>query len=96
MKVFRWELEVTDEQKIDLPLSAQILHVAPGRDPNKYAIDLWAQVPEEAPLIPTTIRIFGTGHSIDNPTRQEYIGTCVMGSFVWHVYHEHNQMEKWR
>ena len=94
MRVFRYPLLIVDKQEIDLPLSAQILHVAPGRGPS-YALDLWAQVPEEAPMVPTVIRIFGTGHPMDHHTQLEYIGTCVMpDELVWHVYVEHDVMKK--
>lgn len=29
-------------------------------------------------------RIFGTGHEI--PPDYKYVGSCIDGSFVWHVY----------
>jgi hypothetical protein len=94
MRVFRYQLQVTDKQTIDLPLSSQILHVARDRGGDPNVIDLWAQVPEQAPLVPTVIRIYGTGHPMDHYAQLQYVGTVVTDYLVWHVYVEHDVMKK--
>jgi hypothetical protein len=44
------------------------------------------------PLEETAIkrfRIYGTGHSISDPNRIRYVGTCQQASgFVWHVFED--------
>jgi hypothetical protein len=49
---------------------------------------LWAEVDPTAPTEPRTFEIFGTGHPIheDMGVERAYVGTCFIGSFVWHVY----------
>lgn len=92
MRIFRYELEVRDRQILELPMSAQPLHVAPGRDPEQYSIDLWCLVPELAPALKYQVDIYGTGQPIDwygdlTVTAAGYVGTAVMpDGYVWHVF----------
>jgi hypothetical protein len=73
MRVHRYALGITDHQVLDLPLSSQLLSVAPGRHyedasrrdiprPMAEHIDLWALVPEVAPAVPYDLHIVGTGN----------------------------------
>ena len=98
-KIFRYEVKIADSQIIDMPMSTGLLSVAPSR--TGYAVDLWALVPEEAPMFPTvslmipvTIRVFGTGHPLPKETRRfNFIGTCVMDDgYIWHVFEEPDPM----
>jgi hypothetical protein len=73
MRVFRYPLEVTDHQVLELPLSSEPLSVAPGRhfrDPGRRDtprpmdehVDLWVLVPEVAPAVPYHFWVVGTGN----------------------------------
>lgn len=88
MRVWRYQLKVTDQQTIDMPLGYQLLSVAPGRGIREYLIDLWVQVPEEAPEVPVEIQIVGTGHPMPQ-ARLDFIGTAVMSDgLIWHVFEQ--------
>jgi hypothetical protein len=47
-------------------------------------ICLWAEVPDDAPVITRTFRVIGTGGDVPDPGT--YLGTVFDGTFVWHVY----------
>jgi hypothetical protein len=93
MRIYRYELEVTDRQTLELPMTAQPLSVAPGRAEN-YHIDLWCLVPEIAPAVAYTVEIYRTGHPVASgadfrvdATELGYVGTVVMSDgLVWHVF----------
>lgn len=82
--IWKFELEVTDEQSIEMPYGAEILSVQWQRD----KLCVWAMVS------PTTLSksnrsfvIFGTGHSIPDNLNAQFLGT-VQDNFglVWHVF----------
>ena len=54
MRIFRYELQLDVTQTIDMPLGYKLLSVAQGA--HDYTIDLWAQVPEEASMVPVDYR----------------------------------------
>jgi hypothetical protein len=84
-RIFRYPLKVVGTQTIEMPLYYTLLSVAPGRT-DEYTIDLWAQVPEQAPLVPVDIEIVGTGHPMPR-VMLDFVGTAVMpDGLVWHVY----------
>ena len=86
--IWKYPLAILDEQIVMMPHGSQILCVqAQGSTPC-----LWAMV---APGEPATqqrfIRIFGTGHPIDDKMVGEiYIGTFQLsgGALVFHVFEE--------
>jgi hypothetical protein len=82
-RIFKYELELTDEQEVTMPREAVILSVAEqhGR------LCLWAQVTPDNMLERRTVRIYGTGNPL--PTIEgTFVGTVVMSdrTFVWHVF----------
>lgn len=80
-KIFKYQIDITDEQKILMPVGANILcaQVQSG------AICLWAEVCPTAGTQYRTIIIVGTGHEM--PSRSlKYISTVQMPPFVRHVY----------
>jgi hypothetical protein len=96
MKIWKWTLEVTDRQQLQIPggaklLTVQVQHGLP---------QLWALVDEKAPLINRTIATYGTGNPIpDLPVLSvglpegypgEYVGTYQFGggALVFHVFEE--------
>ena len=95
--VWKFELEITDEQQVKLPLFARILKVAPAFADGK--LDLWVQVQlyeadledwmEKPDRYETrTFHIFGTGHPIPDAPKLQHVDTLVTagGSLVWHVF----------
>lgn len=84
MEIWKYELEVADEQIIEMPSSAKILTVQTQHD----APYIWAAVIPTNTMMLRKIRIAGTGHVI--LTAERYIGTFQQlgGNLVWHVFDE--------
>jgi hypothetical protein len=89
MKIFKYPLAIVDEQRVPMPIGARILSAATQREGHGVApverVCLWAEVDPLADRADRTILIRGTGHDApDAPAR--FVGTCLQGPFVWHVY----------
>lgn len=86
---WKFPLEITDEQTVDMPKGAKMLtaQVQPGGgDWNTFTLCVWAEVDTmEGRDEERTIYICGTGHSIPEKATR-YIGTAQTGPLVWHVY----------
>lgn len=84
-KIFKYPIEVTDEQIVLLPTGAKILTIQ-----NQGEIPcLWALVNPTVPRdMAITIRIYGTGHDVIDSDSLEYISTFQMmgGSLVFHSF----------
>lgn len=85
--IWKFELSVTDVQQVSMPRGAKILSVADQRG----VLCMWAEVATDEPKEPRSIRIYGTGHPMDNGDRETFIGTAQAGPFVWHVYERIHQ-----
>lgn len=84
-KIYKYPIEIQDEQVVLLPTGAKILTV----QTQSGKVFLWAMVNPTMPNdMAVTIRIFGTGHTIQDADRLEYIGTIQMcgGALVFHVF----------
>jgi hypothetical protein len=83
--IWKYPLELTDEQTVKMPLGAQILSVQVQRG----HVCLWALCNELAPQTDRRIFIHGTGHivSAKNP---KFLGTVQLeaGALVFHVFEE--------
>lgn len=83
--IWKYPLELIEEQEINAPVGAQILTVqAQNEQPC-----LWALVDDDDTARHRLyIRIHGTGHGIPNPDKMEYISTFQLahGSIVFHVF----------
>lgn len=71
MNVYKYELEITDEQSVKLPFGAEILTVQ--LQSNKCC--LWALVDPRNELEERVICIYGTGHPIPDNIKLKYITT---------------------
>ena len=84
--IYKYNLQVTDVQQVQLPKEAKILCVQTQRGEPQ----LWAEVESGATPEARTIEIFGTGHPISQEMGQSrrYISTFQMenGSLVFHAY----------
>lgn len=86
--IYKYPLEVTDRQAIEMPKGAKILSVqVQSRVPCLWAL-VDANTNESEKVI---IRTVGTGHAVyDGGRKLEYIGTYQLmnGSAVFHVFNE--------
>lgn len=88
--IWKFELRVTDTQKISMPEGAEILHVT-GQNINNH-LDvvrpmLWARVDPDAPMAKRLIAVCGTGNPCPGPNDGwHYAGTAICPPFVWHVF----------
>lgn len=82
MTIFKFCLEVTDEQTISMPKGARILSVAEQRD----ELCLWSLVDETRPTEERTIYVVGTGNPAKHVDTAIFIGTVQISSFVWHIF----------
>jgi len=80
-RIFKYTLEITSDQTVQMPQDAQILSVA-NQNGN---LCLWAMVDIDCPPHPRHIEIIGTGLPVPDSQRL-FIGTAVIGQFVWHVF----------
>lgn len=83
--IYKYALEVTDEQDISAPRFAQWLHV----EHQHGALCVWALVDTAQPPTLYRFRVIGTGNPapIDLDGRG-YVGTSQDDYFVWHVFQE--------
>lgn len=83
--VYKYPLEKTDVNYIELPMTAKLLHVA-----SQYGDwMLWALVnPREKTFVKRGIRIVGTGHRVRGICSDDYINTFTEegGALVWHAF----------
>lgn len=82
--IWKYKLEGTDIQTIEIPQNAQILTV----QEQKGEICMWCLVNTYNGMISKTIRIIGTGHEIEENFKGVYIDTFQLanGSLVFHVF----------
>lgn len=81
--VFKYPLEIANEQTIDLPIGAKPLSVQMQGE----WIYLWAEVDTDSKPFPYTVRVFGMGHLLPKEA-MKHLGTVQQldGMLVWHVY----------
>ena len=85
MKVYKYVLEVTEQQTIEIPEGAQILSV----QVQKGIPCIWALVDPNMKLTKRIYKTYGTGHPMQNLTETDkFIGTYQVanGSGVFHVF----------
>lgn len=82
MVIWKYELKLTDRQKVSMPVASDLLSVANQRG----TLCLWAMVdPTNANKVERDIEIIGTGNPMPDG-RRSFIGTAVIDPFVWHVF----------
>lgn len=84
--IWKFGLETTDNQEIEMPIGAEILTVQTQHEQPC----LWALVHPSAEKEIRHFEVFGTGHEVSYPTGtdRKYIGTYQLhgGSLVFHVF----------
>ena len=83
MRIWKFELAITDLQTVLMPKGAKLLDVQVQNE----RCCLWALCDENAPKVERRIAIYGTGYQVLGDTL-EYIGTFQMqgGSLVFHAF----------
>jgi hypothetical protein len=84
-QIWKYELEVTDDQYIEMPKGAKPLSVGvQSRTPV-----MWVEVDPEADGLNFHVRIIATGEPIPETEEQagmQFVGTFQIGLFVGHVF----------
>lgn len=83
-KIFKYQLETTDVQQVEIQQGAEILCVQTQNE--KPCI--WALVTPENDKVKRTFEIFGTGFSVPENGIRSYIGTYQLndGALVFHCF----------
>ena len=81
--IWKYPLEITDYQEIEMPQGARLLHV--GLDPAGVPC-VWAEVVTDSrPKKIVPLYVVGTGNPVPFGA-SEHVGSFNDGPFVWHVY----------
>jgi hypothetical protein len=87
MRIWKWTLQVTDLQQVQMPRGAQVLSV----QMQGGAPQLWALVDEKASTEPRTFATYGTGNPMPEVADYgRFVDTYQMhgGSLVFHVFEQ--------
>ena len=79
--IWKYPLEITDEQTIEAPGGIFPLHVAFQNG----QLCLWGAVWPGYSTLTIPVYVIGTGHPYDIPA-MTHAGTVQDGPFVWHVF----------
>ena len=91
MKIWKYELIIDDIQKIEMPVGARGLTA----QWQQGKLCLWCMVDEDQPMEKRKVRIYGTGHGMEDfgeyiasNFSETYVGTFQMhdGALVFHVF----------
>jgi hypothetical protein len=80
--IFKYGLE-PGPQRVILPSIANLLHVGA----QEGRLFMWAQVQSDAIQLERRIHVYGTGHAMGEAPGA-YVGTAIVGPYVWHVFDE--------
>lgn len=83
MKIYKYQLTITDTQTVLMPKRFRVLSVGTQTD----GLFVWALVDETTEMVPAKFLIVGTGNPADAAYHQAtFIGTVQLPPFVWHVF----------
>lgn len=79
--IYKFPLDLGKRNNLSLPDLAKFLKFdAQGSD----GLMVWYELEVQSYRSPRTLRVFTTGEEV--PTDAKHLGTCLVGSFVWHLY----------
>lgn len=81
MKIFKYELQLEDEQLVPMPKGSLLLSVQDQRG----KLCLWVLVNENNPQVNRMVFVIGTGNPIKGNPGQ-YVASAQQGPYVWHVF----------
>lgn len=79
--IWKYVLELTDEQKVEMPSGALILSFQRQGD----NLCVWCLIDLSIPKVYRTLRIHGTGHQ-NIESHERHVASIQDGSFVWHLF----------
>lgn len=82
MKIYKYPLDLADQQTISMPEGAEMLSIGQSRD----QIILWVMADPAAALRDYVFRIVGTGNEV--PDGLQYLGTVQQSTYAWHIFLE--------
>lgn len=84
--IFKYQLEITDVQTLQIPVNSTILSVQLQND----TLCMWVLVNTENKIENVNIHIFGTGHEINPEIPLAYISTVQLygGKLIFHIFKE--------
>lgn len=82
--IYKYPIAITDKQTMILPAGAEFLSVQ-AQNNDLYT---WVLLDTEKPKESVNVRIYGTGHPIEDNIKLKHIETIQIDSFVWHVFIE--------
>lgn len=81
-----WKFPLTLGQTVVMmPKHSVLVHIAAQNG----TVCVWAEVHTQFPEVVRRFVLIGTGH--EPPIAGEYVGTAIVGEFVWHVFEEDDQ-----
>lgn len=86
MTIYKYRFKIEDSFTIEMPRSAQLLHVAVQRG----VPCVWAFVVTTEPMVKRKFRLAGTGHPVENGL---YVGSFFQldGDLVWHLFDQNEE-----
>lgn len=83
--VYKYQLELVDDQTIKLPVGFEILSIQDQRG----KIEMWCLVDDLALKLDFKFKIVGTGHPIHfDKSEWRHYSTVQKGELVWHIFGE--------
>ena len=84
MTIWKYELEITDEQTLVMPQGAKFLS---AQNQNEKAC-LWAMVEPSNAKEVRRLHLFGTGHPVPADASMEHLGTFPLkgGELIFHLF----------
>ena len=82
--IWKYQLDVDDEQSLEIPKGAQLLKIEAQHD----VPCLWALVESQEETETIRLLTFGTGHNASGTSELTYLGSYQLrsGNFVGHVF----------
>lgn len=88
--IWRYEIPLDPKTAIKMPKGAKILFIDTQDHPLRHPVpSVWAFIDtDEQEMESWVIRIYGTGHVIEDDISDHYKGSFLTmdGAFVWHVF----------
>ena len=86
--VWKFPIEATDTQAIQMPRNARLLHVDVQGEGLTAQPAVWALVESEEPRTFRTLAVVGTGHHSEHVAKLPHVGSFLLGhgSLVFHVF----------
>lgn len=86
--IWKYTLQITDRQTVEMPIGARILSVQP-QYPHDKVVQVWALVDDqETGMEEREFMCCGTGHPVYSASTAVFLGTVVMfgGDLVSHFF----------